>query len=221
MLNRIKELIDATSQVESLTAQSIISTMMVALLCGAVIYIVYRVFNRGMLYSENFNVLNILVCMITAFIIITIGANLVLSLGMVGALSIVRFRAAVKDPLDVGFIYWSVAVGLTAGARLYLVALLGTAAVALVYVLLFFLRKDKHSYLLILRFRTADDAQVSELIKQNNPRNRLKNRQQTSENVELTLEVKLPKSGADVLNRYTASSAISNATLVEYTQSYQ
>ena len=82
---------------------NIIMSLLAAYICGMIIYFVYKYFYRGVLYSHSFNILLVLVSMITAFIVLTISSNIVLSLGMVGALSIVRFRTAVKDPLDVGF----------------------------------------------------------------------------------------------------------------------
>ena len=103
----------------ALSLQTIFITLLTATVCGAVIYLVYRFFNRSVIYNENFNILVVLTTVVTAFIIMTISSNVVLSLGMVGALSIVRFRAAVKDPLDIGFLFWGIAAGITAGAQLY------------------------------------------------------------------------------------------------------
>ena len=91
---------DATMDVN---LYKIFMSLLAAFICGMIIYFVYKYFYKGVLYSHSFNILLVLVSMITAFIVLTISSNIVLSLGMVGALSIVRFRTAVKDPLDVGF----------------------------------------------------------------------------------------------------------------------
>ena len=102
--------------------------------------------------------------MVTAFIIMTISANLVLSLGMVGALSIIRFRSAIKDPLDVGFLFWGVAAGITAGAGLYFVALIGTVFVAVLYIVLTLIKKPRRSYLLVVRYGTSAEDNVKALL---------------------------------------------------------
>ena len=113
LLSLIGQSFDITAQLESLSLPRILLALLTATLCGAIIYLVYRMFYRGVVYSDNFNILVLLITVVTAFIIMTISANLVLSLGMVGALSIVRFRSAIKDPLDVGFLFWGVGAGIT------------------------------------------------------------------------------------------------------------
>ena len=130
LLSLIGQSFDITAQLESLSLPRIILALLTATVCGLIIYWVYRLFYRGVVYSDNFNILVLLVTVVTSFIIMTISANLVLSLGLVGALSIVRFRSAVKDPLDIGFLFWGVAAGITAGAGLYFVALIGTVFIA-------------------------------------------------------------------------------------------
>jgi len=214
----LQELLFNTPAMESLTAGSVLATMLTACLCGAVIYIIYRFFNNSPVYSPNFNLLIVMVCCVTAFVIITIGSNLVLSLGMVGALSIVRFRAAVKDPLDVGFLFWGVAAGLTSGARLYATAILGTACIALIYILFFTLRMEKRSFLLIVRYAPADEAQIAERLKAVN--HKLKNKTTCSDYTELTAEVRLRKNDDGFIKPLTDSPECISAVLVEYTGDY-
>jgi hypothetical protein len=211
-------LFNNTQSIVSLNANSVLLTLTVASVCGLVIYLMYRFFNKSVVYSANFNILIFIVCVVTAFIIITIGANLVLSLGMVGALSIVRFRAAVKDPLDVGFLFWGVAAGLTAGAQLYLVALLGTAFIALLYSALSFARVEKRAFLLILRYAYKDEAQVDALLKAT--QYKLKNKTHNDEWVELVAEVKVKRNNADFIQPFLQSPAITTATLTEYAGEY-
>ena len=133
---------DLSTQFANLSLPRILLAMLTATVCGLIIYWVYRLFYRGVVYSDNFNILVLLITVVTAFIIMTISANLVLSLGMVGALSIIRFRSAIKDPLDVGFLFWGVAAGITAGAGLYFVALIGTVFVAILYIVLTLIKKN-------------------------------------------------------------------------------
>ena len=219
-LDFLRDLLDnpQVNILDELTHTSILTALGVAAFCGIVIFLVYRFFNRGVLYSENFNLLIVMITVVTSFIIITIGTNLVLTLGMVGALSIVRFRAAVKDPLDVGFLFWGVSAGLTAGARLYSVALIGTAFVAVLYILFTFIRLDKRTFLLIIRYGTpAEEAVLTQL---KAIRRKLKNKTLTAGYTELTMEVKVRNNDTAFMETLRTTENVENVTLVEYTGDY-
>lgn len=204
--------------IANLSVPTILLTLLTSAVCGGVIYLVYRFFNRSVVYNENFNILVILTTVVTSFIIMTISANIVLSLGMVGALSIVRFRAAVKDPLDIGFLFWGIAAGITAGAQLYWVALIGTAAIAVLYILLTIFRKEKKSYLLIVRYDAASEMNVNGVL--NGVKYRLKNKTRTGSRVELTVEVKIKKNDTAYLSRFNAIEGVESVTLLEYSGEY-
>ena len=204
--------------ISNLSVPTILLTLLTSAVCGGVIYLVYRFFNRSVVYNENFNLLVILTTVVTSFIIMTISANIVLSLGMVGALSIVRFRAAVKDPLDIGFLFWGIAAGITAGAQLYWVALIGTAAIAVLYILLTIFRKEKKNYLLIVRYDAASEMNVTGVL--NGVKYRLKNKTQTGSRVELTVEVKVKKNDTAYLSRFNAIEGVESVTLLEYSGEY-
>lgn len=218
MTEELRKVLLLFSQQETLTMFSLAVTMAVALGCGLAIYLLYRFFYRGIVYNENFGVLILIVSGITAFIIITIGTNFVLSLGMVGALSIVRFRAPIKDPLDVGFLYWSIAAGLTAGARLYMVAIFGTAIIGLVYIAMTFVHRDARTFLLILRYAPEAEGQVGALLQK--LKYKLKNKSVSRGATELTLEVKVSKGRTEFMDAFTAADFVNSATLVEYNGTY-
>ncbi len=205
-------------ELANLSVTTILVTLLTAAVCGAVIYLVYRFFNRSVIYNENFNILVILTTVVTSFVIMTISSNVVLSLGMVGALSIVRFRAAVKDPLDIGFLFWGIAAGITAGAQLYWVALLGTAIIAVLYILITIFRKEKKSYLLIVRYDSASEMNVNGVL--GGVKYRLKNKTQTGNKVELTVEVKIKKNDTTYLSRFNAIDGVDSVTLLEYSGEY-
>ena len=209
---------DFTASLANLTLPTIIFTLLTAAVCGAVIYLVYRFFNRSVIYNENFNILIILTTVVTSFIIMTISANVVLSLGMVGALSIVRFRAAVKDPLDIGFLFWGIAAGITAGAQLYWVALIGTAIIAVLYILITIFRKEKKSYLLIVRYDASAEMNVNGVL--GGVKYRLKNKTSSGSHVELTVEVKVKNNGTTYLSRFNAVEGVESVTLLEYSGEY-
>ncbi|CAK7022534.1 MAG: hypothetical protein DESF_00932 [Desulfovibrio sp.] len=218
MTEELRKVLLLFSQQETLTMFSLAVTMAVALGCGLAIYLLYRFFYRGIVYNENFGVLILIVSGITAFIIITIGTNFVLSLGMVGALSIVRFRAPIKDPLDVGFLYWSIAAGLTAGARLYMVAIFGTAVIGLVYIAMTFVHRDSRTFLLILRYAPEVEERVNALLQK--MKCKLKNKSVSHGATELTLEVKVKKGRIEFMDAFTGADFVESATLVEYNGTY-
>ena len=222
MLNQLNELIGefflSPQNLESLTGTQVLLNLTVAFICGAVIFLVYRYFNKSVVYSVRFNMLIVMVCVITSLIIITIGSNLVLTLGMVGALSIVRFRAAVKDPLDVGFLFWGVAAGLTSGAQLYTVALLGTGFIAVIYMLLTVIRIEKRSYLLIIRYKPEIEADVNAQLKP--LKAKVKNKTLLKESSELTAEVCVRRNDTSFLEPMRQTAGVDSVTLVEYTGDY-
>ena len=219
MIEELRTLISIISQYENLSFTSVITTMGVAIFCGLLLYVLYRFFFRGMLYSENFGILIVIVTATAAFIFVTISANLMLSLGMVGALSIVRFRAAIKEPLDIGFLFLGIAAGLSAGARLYLVAILGTVAMGLTYIVMSFLRKEKRNFLLILRYQVDKDKNVLKMLESIRGY-RLKNKAFSNDTIELTVEVNVKRNHTDFLKPFTTSKMISSAVLVEYSGDY-
>lgn len=216
-MRTIREMVDQPYmyRMEEISHTYIILTLAVAAFCGLVVYLVYRFFNRNVLYSESFNLLIVMVSVVTAFIIITIGTNWVVALGMVGALSIVRFRAAVKDPLDVGFLFWGVGAGLTAGAGMHSLALIGTAFIGIVYIAFYFIKMDKRAFLLIVRYNeSAEEAMASALAK---VKYKLKNKTHNPAYVELTAEVKVKNNEAAFLAPFRGIDGVENVVLVEYT----
>ncbi|MCL2047266.1 MAG: DUF4956 domain-containing protein [Defluviitaleaceae bacterium] len=196
----------------------IVLVLLVSSICSFVIFLTYRYFNRSVLYSENFNLLILMLAVVTSFIIITVGTNVVLALGMVGGLSIVRFRAAVKDPLDVGFLFWSVAVGITAGARLYIVSIVCTIFIAALYILFTILKFDKKAYLMIIRHgNDAEEAVNAHLAK---IKYKLKNKTVGAGFTELTLELKAKNNDTSFIEPLKQIRYVDNVVMVEYTGDY-
>jgi len=212
------ESLGVSETVENLSVGHILAALLCSAVCGVIIYLVYRFFYRGVVYSDNFNMLLIFLTVITGFIIMTISANIVISLGMVGALSIVRFRTAIKDPLDLGFLFWAVAAGLTCGAGLFAPALVGTAFIAVLYMVLTLFKKERKNYLLIIRYgETAENGVYAVL---NAMKYRLKSKTVTDGETELTVEIKIKGNDTDALSRIKASEGVITVTLLEYTGEY-
>jgi len=215
LIEILGDLLAPPQHLGSLTGSQVLLNMTVAFFCGAVIFLIYRYFNKSVVYSVRFNMLIVMVCVVTSLIIITIGTNLVLTLGMVGALSIVRFRAAVKDPLDVGFLFWGVAAGLTAGAQLYSVALIGTGFIAVVYIVLTLLRLEKRSYLIIVRYAPEAESTVAGLLSE--VQGNVKNKTLSQGYSEATAEVRVRRGDTSFADNMKNAEGVETVTLVEYT----
>jgi len=213
ILETLRESLAQSKLLMNISLEYIIICMGASLICAAVIYCIYRFFYRGTCYSENFNVLNVMTTLVTTLIILTISSNIVLSLGMVGALSIVRFRAAIKDPLDIGFLFWAISAGLTCGAGLYLFAIVGSIFIAFVYVALILVSGSANTYLLVVSFDSNISSQVDENLK--DVRKQLKSRVESNGIIELTYKVKTtPKS--NLTQRLSKLEGVRKAMLVEF-----
>jgi len=202
-------------QMADLSIATIFLSLISAFLCSMIIYYIYRKFYRGIVYSSSFNVLLVLVSIVTAFIVMTISSNILLSLGMVGALSIVRFRTAVKDPLDVGFLFFSIAVGITSGAGLYILSFIATLFICLIYILLVQVKTFTKVYLLIVKFENSANEEVQRILK--TMKGSLKNKTTIKETVELTIELRLKGENTAFMSQLTAVNGVKSAVLVEYT----
>ncbi len=180
------------------------------------ILLVYRLTFRGVLFSKGFAFSLVLLGMITAIIIRTISSNLALSLGMVGALSIVRFRTAVKDPVDTIFMFWSIACGIMSGAGLYLPGAVACLVVGvLYYVLCLFSQTTKSPYLLVVRYDPDYEGALRKSLK-HLPRYRVKSRTLTRHGAEITVELSLKTSQMEVIDRVLATEGVQDASLVSY-----
>lgn len=189
----------------------------VSFLIGLFIYFIYAKSFSGVVYSSSFNASLVLMTMITALIILGVTSNVVLSLGMVGALSIVRFRSAIKEPIDIVFIFWAISEGILCGAGLIPLALLGAPVIGGL-LLLFSLRRDySEPFLLIVRF---DDPKAEEKItktaEKNVKRLRLKSASVIGEETELILEVRLDRGEKSFVREISKMPGVSYASLVSY-----
>lgn len=192
--------------------------LLFAFLIGMFIYWIYRKSFRGVVYSYNYNISFVLLTMITALVIMTISTNIILSLGMVGALSIVRFRTAVKDPLDIVYMFWSLAAGIACGARIYPLAVGGSLVIGLV---VFWLSKHKireQSFLLIIRHTEEAEVKLrTELMKL---KSKLKSKTVRKGFTELTVEIRLKDDNTAFVQAIGDIPGVNDVALVQYTGDY-
>ena len=213
-----------SSFLESVTEFSpldVLLGMVVALVVGLFIFVIYKKTFTGVMYSTGFALTLVGLALVTTLVIMAVTSNVVLSLGMVGALSIVRFRAAIKEPMEIVFLFWSIAVGIVIGAGMIPLAVIGSAIIGVV-LLLFANRKSRENpYILVLNCddETAEQAALG-LVKDAVSRYGVKTKTVSTDGVELTAELRTKNNDTAFVNRIMALPGVSNATLVSYNGEY-
>ena len=185
--------------------RAILAALCFSVVLGLFIYFFYKYITRNVYYSKSFNMSLVALCIITTAIILTIQSSIVMSLGMVGALSIVRFRTAVKNPLDLVFLFWSISVGIICGAGLSMIAILSSAVLVVVLLLLDKVPLSHSPLILVMSYTqsTETDGNVKETAKKYAAQYNEKARVNTGDITELTVEIRLKKEAADKRNELT------------------
>lgn len=191
---------------------------LVSLLIGLFIYYIYKKCFRGVVYNHSFNVTLVLMAMITSLIIMTISTNIVLSLGMVGAMSIVRFRTAIKDALDIVFMFWAIAVGIAAGAKIFPVAILGSLILGITVYLLTKYKIKGQAFLLIVHFTEQADYAVNYHVTR--LKHTLKSKTVRKDHTELVVEMKIKDDNTDFVKELSTIEGVIDVSLVSYTGDY-
>ena len=188
---------------------------------GLFIFMVYKKTFSGVMYASSFGVTLIALTMITTVVILAVTSNVVLSLGMVGALSIVRFRTAIKEPLDIAFLFWAIAAGIVLAAGLIPLAVFGSVVIGVV--LLIFANRKAHVNPYILVIRCADHASetaAKTYLEQQTERCAVKSKSVQKGQVELNLEIRLKEDNTDFINTLTDMAGVQSAVLVSYNGDY-
>ena len=213
-----------SSFLENVTAVSpldMVLTIALAFGIGLFIFYVYKKTYQGVMYSSSFGITLIALTMITSQVILAVTSNVVLSLGMVGALSIVRFRTAIKEPLDIAFLFWSIAAGIILAAGMIPLAVMGSVVIGLI--LLFFVNKKQHKNPYILVLSCLDHSAETEAMKAveaHVERCVVKSKSAQSGLVELNMEVRLKDDNTDFINALSAMKGVNSAVLVSYNGDY-
>lgn len=194
--------------------------LILAFILGIIIVWVYRETTSEVIFSNSFSVSLIGLCMITTFVILAVTSNVVLSLGMVGALSIVRFRTAIKEPLDIVFLFWSISIGIVLGAGLIPLAYIGSLLIAII--LLVFSNKKVFDtpYILIINCNEEGEESSLKIVKDKVKKYKIKSKSITKENIELMLELRLHDMDSEFINKISKIDGVSNVVLVGYNGEY-
>ncbi len=213
------------SFLEKATQFSIVDTIIslaLAFALGMFIYFVYKKTYQGVMFSRSFATSLVALTMISTFVILAVTSNVVLSLGMVGALSIVRFRTAIKDPLDIVYLFWAIAVGIVLGACLYPLAVIGSLIVGAI-LLLFVNAKavTGGDYIVVVECENdAGEKKAVEIIKAGTKKSNIKSKTAKRGYIEVTYEVKLTSDESEFINKLSAEEGIDKAVLVSYNGDY-
>ena len=206
----------------TVSAVDIIISLVLAFAIGIYIVYIYKKTYTGVVYSKSFSLCVILLAMVTALIIRTISSNISLSLGMVGALSIVRFRTAIKEPVDTAFMFWAISAGIMTGAGLYLVAIVGSLLLGVLYFVSYLLGfKVQNRYLYIIKYDVkVHDKVVKKLASL--PKYKLRSKSLFKDQVELTFEVDYKEKGkddnfaVDIVDSFENMDGVTNVSLISY-----
>ena len=213
-----------SSFLENINSVSIIDMLIamgLAFGIGVFIFLVYKKTYTGVMYSSGFGVTLIALTLITTVVILAVTSNVVLSLGMVGALSIVRFRAAIKDPLDIAYLFWAIAVGIVLAAGMIPLAVIGSAFIGII--LLVFVNRKSHlnPYILIVNCENHDsELAANDFIKKQVKKSVVKSKIVKMGCVELNMEVRLKDENVDFVNVLSEMNGINSTALVSYNGDY-
>ena len=196
-------------------------SLIVAFIIGLFIIYVYRKTYTGVVYSKAFSLCILMLAMVTSMIIRTISSNISLSVGMVGALSIVRFRTAVKEPVDTGFMFWGITAGIMSGAGLYIISIVASLLIGILYFVIYLMGfKLSNRYLLVLKYEaSAHDAVVKRL--KTLKKFKVRSKSIFGSQVELSLEIDMKESkkgsiDSNIVDEFSNVDGVVNASLIAY-----
>ena len=201
-------------QFASLTPMKVVIALALGFLVGVIIAFVYKKCYRGVLYSPTFAMTLVMLTLITTPVVMCIKSDLSLSMGMVGALSIVRFRTAVKDPMDTAYMFWALTMGILLGAELYVIALVVVLGIAVVLFLMTFVHfTNPNAYLLVLHYEQAAEYDIDQQLRRTVKVRKLRSKTLTKTGAEMTVEVRLDNK-QDLVASMLNIDGVYDATLV-------
>ncbi len=213
-----------SSFLENVSAVSLLDMALALALAfglGMFIFLVYKKTYQGVMYSSSFGVTLIALTLITTLVILAVTSNVVLSLGMVGALSIVRFRTAIKEPLDIAFLFWSIAIGIVLAAGMIPLAVIGSVIIGII--LLVFVNRKSHCnpYIVVIQCDGHDsETTAKSYLDKVTERCTIKSKSAQKGSLELTMEIRLKNDNTDFINALSEMQGVNSAVLVSYNGDY-
>lgn len=213
-----------SSFLESVTEFSAVDVMIgmvFALIIGLFIMLIYKKSFSGVMYSRGFAMSLVGLSLVTTLVIMAVTSNVVLSLGMVGALSIVRFRAAIKEPMEIVFLFWALAVGIVIGAGMIPLAVIGSLIIGLIFILFVNLKISHTPYILVVNCADENaEKSAMELIEKSVGKYVVKSKTVNDSGIELTVEIRIKDPATGFVNSIKEVAGVSSATLVTYNGDY-
>ena len=212
---------DFLENITSISVFDMVLAMVLSFGIGLFIFLIYKKTFAGVMYSSSFGVTLVAITMISTFVILAVPSNVVLSLGMVGALSIVRFRTAIKEPLDIAFLFWAIAAGIVLASGMIPLAVFGSVIIGIV--LLVFANKKTHlnPYIVVLRCENHDSELAAvDFLKEQVKKCVVKSKTAQKGSIELTLEIRMKEDNTDFINTLSELHGVNSAVLVSYNGEY-
>lgn len=216
-----QQLLNLFATPRDMTWEDILLNIMLAAVLGLFIFLSYALSHRGTIYSRKFNASLVILAVLTGTVMTVIGNNIALSLGMVGALSIVRFRTAIKEPVEIAFLFWSLAVGIVIGAGMIPLAVIGSAIIGVI-LLLFANRKIHNNPYILVTNCTDENAEnaVMDILGKEAEHCVVKSKTVTTSGIELTAELRTKTASTAFVNAIAQLPGVETATLVSYNGEY-
>ncbi len=213
-----------SSFLENITSISILDiaiSLILAFGLGVFIFFIYKKTFSGVMYSSSFALTLIALTMITTVVILAVSSNVVLSLGMVGALSIVRFRTAIKEPSDIAFLFWAIAVGIVLAAGMIPLAIIGSVIIGIIILIFANKKSSDNPYIIVINCADHDsEIRAKEFLAEQVSRAVIKSKSAQKGAIELNYEIRLKDDNTDFINILSEMQGINSAVLVSYNGDY-
>ncbi len=213
-----------SSFLENISSVSILDMAIALILAfgiGLFIFFVYKKTYNGVMYSASFGVSLLAMTMITTVVILAVTSNVVLSLGMVGALSIVRFRTAIKEPLDIAFLFWAIAAGIVLAAGMIPLAIIGSVLIGVILLVFVNKKSHLHPYIVVIRCDSHDsETAAKNFLSAKTERAVTKSKTAQKGFIELNMEIRLKDDNTDFINELADMNGVQSAVLVSYNGEY-
>ena len=213
-----------SSFLENMTSVSLLDIVIALVLAfgiGMFIFLVYKKTYQGVMYSSSFGTTLVALTMITTIVILAVTSNVVLSLGMVGALSIVRFRTAIKEPLDIAFLFWSIAVGIVLAAGMIPLAVIGSLIIGIILIVFVNKKAYYNPYIVVLSCVNSEaEKKAKEYLEKQVQKCVVKSKTAQKGLIELNMEVRMKNDDTDFINTISEMEGVNSAVLVSYNGEY-
>ena len=211
----MKKVLEALVEMQvKMPIQTVLLVLLIAFLVSLIIFLTYKNTYTGVMYNPRFNVSLIMITMITTMVMVVIGSNISVSLGMVGALSIIRFRTAVKDPRDTAFIFWGVVSGLACGTQNYTIVIAGSVVICIILFIFKKMATNDSKYVIVIKGTGVNDNEVEAFLKAGVKDYKCKGKYLNNDKVELIYDVKLKKTKNNLIEKLSDLKGVTAVNLV-------